>query len=128
MKPPRESELPEWGDEPDPPAETAEQRLADLLEACLRAESAVPGSSAEIIQTGPEQLRRDLEQLVGLGQALRHRSSSISLPAPASRQALRTRIISRIVQSSWLRVGTGSLSRRVPRLLRVLWRGIVGRF
>ena len=57
--------------EPDPPAEVADEQLADLLEECLRAERAVPGSSAAIVQTAPEQLRSDLEQLLALGQALR---------------------------------------------------------
>ena len=63
--------------EPDPPADAADEQLADLLEECLRAERAVPGSSAAIVQTAPEQLRPDLEQLLALGQALRLSSPAL---------------------------------------------------
>ena len=68
--------------EPDPPAEAADEQLADLLEECLRAERRLPGSSAAIVQAAPGQLRPDLEQLLALGQALRissqrHASTSI---------------------------------------------------
>jgi hypothetical protein len=80
--------------EPDPPADAADEQLADLLEECLRAERAVPGSSAAIVQTAPEQLRPDLEQLLALGQALR-----VSSPAKGEASSLsdaRARIMTRI--------------------------------
>jgi hypothetical protein len=80
--------------EADPSDDAAAIQLADLLENCLRAEAVSAGSSAAIVQTAPEQLRRDLEQLLALGQALR---ASSSLHARASRlSGMRARIMSRI--------------------------------
>jgi hypothetical protein len=69
-------------------------QLADLLEDCLRAEAVSPGSSAAIVQGAPEQLRRDLEQLLALGQALRVSSSQHVSASVLS--SVRARIMSRI--------------------------------
>jgi hypothetical protein len=99
-----------------------------LLDACLRAEDSVPASSAEIIRGAPQEMRRDLEQLLGLALALRRRSSSISLPDAASQQALKSRIIDRVAQRSGAQISTGATRTRLPRVLSGLWRGIVARF
>jgi hypothetical protein len=118
--------------EPDLPAETAaEQQLADLLEACLRAESALPGSAAAIVASAPEALRGDLEQLIALGQLLRS-GHHVEL-APAVRQGLRMRIITRITAPAWPRfisvssapawprfISVSSVRRRLSRLLQNL--------
>lgn len=68
--------------EPDPPSDATDEQLADFLEECLRAERALPGSSLAIIQSAPEQLRPDLEQLLALGQALR--ASSVRHVSPSN--------------------------------------------
>jgi hypothetical protein len=57
--------------DPGPPAEEEDEQLADLLEECLRAEHAQPGSSRVIIQAAPAYLQSRLEQLLAVGQALR---------------------------------------------------------
>jgi hypothetical protein len=61
---------------PEPPDDEAEHGLADLLEACLRAERARPGSAASLIQRAPEPLRPELEHLLALGRALRRTPSA----------------------------------------------------
>jgi hypothetical protein len=88
------TEGPRRPSEPDPFDDAATTQLADLLEECLRAEVVSPGSSAAIVQSAPEQLRRELEQLLTLGQALR---ISSALQARTSRlTGVRARIMSRI--------------------------------
>lgn len=81
---------PSWA-EPDPPPadDAADEHLADLLEECLRAEQALAGGSAAIVQAAPEHLRPRLEQLLALGQALRARSGRRA--APSSLGAARAR-------------------------------------
>jgi hypothetical protein len=111
--------------EPDPPDEPADGQLADLLEACLRAERALPGSAARIVQTAPEELRTDLEQLLALGQRLR--SVHAGELAPAVRHGLRVRIISRIAPGFWLPFSNSSVRRRVSWFLKALRRATVGR-
>jgi hypothetical protein len=79
---------------PELSAEAADEQLADLLEECLRAERAAPGSSAAIVQTVPEQLRPDLEQLLALGQMLW--ASSPRLASASRSFDARARIMARI--------------------------------
>jgi hypothetical protein len=101
--------------------------VADLLEACLRAECDTPGASARIIQTAPPKFRRDLEQLVALGQALRHGSASVSLASPASPRAERRRIVARIAHRWWPSDGMREFGRHLTRLLRDMARRTVQR-
>jgi hypothetical protein len=110
--------------EPDPPDEPADEQLAELLEACLRAERAVPGSAARIVQTAPEQLRTDLEQLLALGQRLWSVHDG-ELP-PAVRHGLRARIMTRIAPRFWLPFSSLA-RRRASWLLKALRRPTVGR-
>ena len=53
---------------PDSPDQ--DPRLPELLEACLRAERAAPGSSAELVRAAPEGLRDELAQLIALARVL----------------------------------------------------------
>jgi hypothetical protein len=79
---------------PEPYPEAADHYLADLLDECLQAEQAAPGSSAAIIQLAPPQVRADLARLLAVSQALQVRSSR---PLGAARRLeLRARIMARI--------------------------------
>jgi hypothetical protein len=66
---------------PEPYPAAADHYLADLLDECLQAEQAAPGSSAAIIQ-------------LAVGQALQARSPR--LLGAARRRELRARIMARI--------------------------------
>jgi Domain of unknown function (DUF5667) len=63
---------------PEPPDQ--DQRLAELLDACLRAERGAPGSAAEILRQAPEELRDELDQLLAMARAL----ATTEWPAPSS--------------------------------------------
>jgi len=78
---------------PGPPDDAAAHGLADLLEVCLRAERAQPGSAASLIRRAPEPLRPELEHLLALGRALRD-----NRPTDAERSnlsAVRARLMAR---------------------------------
>jgi hypothetical protein len=45
-------------------------RLAELLDACLRAERGAPGSAADILRQAPEELRDELDHLLAVARAL----------------------------------------------------------
>jgi hypothetical protein len=80
--------------EPDPPTDEAAQHLADLLEACLRAERARPGSAASIVQHAPASLRPELEHLLHLGHALRANRASEATAGELA--AVRARLLARL--------------------------------
>jgi hypothetical protein len=63
---------------PEPPDQ--DQRLAELLDACLRAERGAPGSATDILRQAPEELRDELDQLLAVARAL----AAAEWPAPSS--------------------------------------------
>jgi hypothetical protein len=82
--------------------EAAVEKLGALLEECLRADSAQPGSSAAIVQQAQGQVRVNLEQMLAIGRALRVNSERLAAAAclPDDRaEALRARIMARISSS-----------------------------
>jgi hypothetical protein len=82
--------------EPDSSDESADDDLASLLEASLSAEQEIPGSAASIVQSAPEHLRTELDQLLALGRRLRSvRPVELSLVV---RLRLRARIIAAIAK------------------------------
>ncbi len=106
---------------PGPPDEPSdEQQLADLLEACLRVERALPGSAARIIETAPKHLQTDLQQLVALAQKLW--SVHDRELAPAVRQDRRARLLNRLAPGFWQWLSRGPLGRRVSGALQTLSR------
>ncbi|MGI9148568.1 MAG: hypothetical protein ACR2IK_18815 [Chloroflexota bacterium] len=80
--------------QPEPVVEAPDDQLADLLDASLSAERGAPGASVAIVQTAPERLRFELEELLALGHALRRRLAG--QPSPSRLSALRQRIMARI--------------------------------
>jgi len=111
--------------DPDSPEDAADEHLADLLDACLRAEQMLPGSSIRIVQTAPEAMRTELEQLVQLG--LRLRSMQRGMPGTVVPQGLRARIQARIEPRSWSSFVAGVVRGWVTWLLRVVRQRRVGR-
>jgi hypothetical protein len=63
---------------PEPPDQDA--RLAELLDACLRAERGAPGSAVDILRQAPVEYRDELEQLVAVARAL----ATAEWPSPSS--------------------------------------------
>jgi hypothetical protein len=63
---------------PDLPGAATDDRLARLLEDCLRAELALPGSSAAIVRSAPAELQLDLEHMLSAAQALREVSPHLA--------------------------------------------------
>ena len=103
--------------EPDPPEEPGDEQLADLLEACLRAERALPGSAARIIKPRPKNCGPTSSTAV-LGQRLW--SIQPGELGPAARHGLRVRIISRIAPRFWPPFSRGSVRTRVSWALEAL--------
>jgi hypothetical protein len=86
---------------PDLPGAAADDRFARLLEDCLRAELALPGSSAAIVRSAPAELQLDLEHVLAAAQALRevspHLATESRIPGKEARD-MRARIMRRITQ------------------------------
>ena len=84
-------------DEPpsdEPPSDGPDVRLAELLEACLRAERAHPGGALRLVQTAPEAVRAELLELLAIGCTLRRGARAPAQGPPLT--ALRARLMAHI--------------------------------
>ena len=101
-----------------PPPESADQdpRLPDLLDACLRAERAAPGSSDDIVREAPPELQDELAQLITVVRALE--AAEWASATPAFRAGARIRFQAAAPAASRRGVPTG-LRRATPWLARV---------
>ena len=105
--------------EPDRPKEPSDEHLAELLEACLRAERALPDSSVRIVQSTPEHLRPELAQLLALGQKL------WSLHGGELARNVRQELRARLATGSVGNEDRATSRRRVSWALQALWRWLL---
>ena len=115
-----------------PSKPNGELLLAQALEACIRAERAQPGSSAEIVARGPHAARAELRRLLALAHSVEASGAGVA-PSAVFVEAARSRLLHRItgepvaLTAPWLRPVTGA---RRGRRARWKWlvRGSVGLF